>query len=146
MNFSNMRRTRTSKYANCSARTFSGWRTRPISACLSNAPLSASPCRASRALARRRARSSWCSTSSTFAATTWTKTFKRRSSRYAVRLYPSCLARCSPVFMFEQVNTLLEAFGNAQTCMNSNSSRFGKYLQMSFTEDGKILGGKNLQL
>lgn len=39
------------------------------------------------------------------------------------------------------VNTLLEAFGNAQTCMNSNSSRFGKYLQMSFTQDGKILGG-----
>ena len=40
-----------------------------------------------------------------------------------------------------EVNTLLEAFGNAQTCMNSNSSRFGKYLQMIFTEDGKILGG-----
>ena len=41
-----------------------------------------------------------------------------------------------------EVNTLLEAFGNAQTCMKSNSSRFGKYLQMSFTDDGKILGGK----
>lgn len=42
------------------------------------------------------------------------------------------------------VNTLLEAFGNAQTCMNSNSSRFGKYLQMSFTHEGKILGGIKL--
>jgi myosin heavy subunit len=40
------------------------------------------------------------------------------------------------------VNTLLEAFGNAQTCMNSNSSRFGKYLQLSFTDDGKIIGAK----
>lgn len=44
------------------------------------------------------------------------------------------------------VNTLLEAFGNAQTCMNSNSSRFGKYLQMSFTYEGKILGGNFLIL
>jgi myosin heavy subunit len=40
-----------------------------------------------------------------------------------------------------EVNALLEAFGNAQTCMNSNSSRFGKYLQMFFTDDGQILGG-----
>jgi myosin heavy subunit len=40
------------------------------------------------------------------------------------------------------VNTLLEAFGNAQTTMNSNSSRFGKYLKMYFTNDGKILGAK----
>ncbi|XP_052090867.1 uncharacterized protein LOC127727790 [Mytilus californianus] len=39
-----------------------------------------------------------------------------------------------------QVNPLLEAFGNAQTIMNDNSSRFAKFLELSFDESGQILG------
>lgn len=41
-----------------------------------------------------------------------------------------------------QVNTLTEAFGNAKTGINDNSSRFGKYLEITFTKTGKVTGSK----
>eukprot|EP00062_Callorhinchus_milii_P015760 gi/632966460/ref/XP_007899427.1/ PREDICTED: myosin-IIIa [Callorhinchus milii] len=41
-----------------------------------------------------------------------------------------------------QVNNLLEAFGNASTIINDNSSRFGKYLEMKFTYGGTVVGAQ----
>ncbi|CAM4535801.1 unnamed protein product [Lepidochelys kempii] len=41
-----------------------------------------------------------------------------------------------------QVNPLVEAFGNACTAINDNSSRFGKYLEMLFTPTGAVMGAK----
>lgn len=41
-----------------------------------------------------------------------------------------------------QSNPVLEAFGNARTIRNDNSSRFGKFVKLGFSHTGSLLGAK----
>ncbi|KAL8229847.1 hypothetical protein R6Q57_014747 [Mikania cordata] len=43
-----------------------------------------------------------------------------------------------------KTNPILEAFGNAKTSRNNNSSRFGKLIEIHFSETGKISGANIL--
>lgn len=68
---------------------------------------------------------------------------KTETTKFLIR---HVLSRCSGHHgnLHEKINQMspvLESFGNAQTVMNHNSSRFGKYMEITFDNHGVVNGG-----
>lgn len=65
---------------------------------------------------------------------------KTESTKHFIKhLIYLCLGNTRLELQILQVNPLLEAFGNAKTLMNDNSSRFGKYIELMFVNNkGKM--------
>ncbi|CAK7327540.1 unnamed protein product [Dovyalis caffra] len=68
---------------------------------------------------------------------------KTETAKYAMQ-YLAALSCGNDGMEYEilQTNCILEAFGNAKTSRNDNSSRFGKLIEIHFTSSGKIRGAK----
>ncbi|KDO74222.1 hypothetical protein CISIN_1g000931mg [Citrus sinensis] len=68
---------------------------------------------------------------------------KTETAKFAMQ-YLAALGGGSEGIEYEilQTNHILEAFGNAKTSRNDNSSRFGKLIEIHFSAFGKICGAK----
>lgn len=66
---------------------------------------------------------------------------KTESTKHVVRhILDLCKGKGALEKKIMDINPLLEAFGNAQTIMNNNSSRFGKFIDLVFDDHNTIIG------
>lgn len=73
---------------------------------------------------------------------------KTEASKKVLEYIAVCSGRNANVMSVKEKllksNPVLEAFGNAKTNRNDNSSRFGKYMDIQFDYDGNAIGGNIL--
>lgn len=73
---------------------------------------------------------------------------KTVSAKYIMRFFASVHTEGTEINTIEiekrilATNPIMESFGNAKTTRNDNSSRFGKYLKISFDQNSVICGAK----
>lgn len=68
---------------------------------------------------------------------------KTESTKYILKYLTECWGtHAGPIEQrIVQSNPLLEAFGNAKTMRNNNSSRFGKFVEIHFDQKNMVCGG-----
>ncbi|GAB1605228.1 chitin synthase chs-1 [Argonauta hians] len=59
---------------------------------------------------------------------------------HLIRLGPNNISDL--ISQLDQVNPLLELFGNASTALNKNSSRFCKFIELQYSDAGQLLNGQ----
>ncbi|KFB38085.1 AGAP000776-PA-like protein [Anopheles sinensis] len=67
---------------------------------------------------------------------------KTESTKYLLKFLCDAVATAGPIEQkILDANPILEAFGNAKTTRNNNSSRFGKFIEVHYDRQCQVVGG-----